>query len=103
MVSHLIWFRLSPFISLGSCNHCNLACFLWSNNFEDPSSNERIRSTKKSNYLIGIRTHDLPVCSIVPEPTTPPRQSNSKHEEYLGSYNLIKKRRNVTWQTTKTV
>jgi hypothetical protein len=20
-------FRLSPFISLGSCNHCNLACF----------------------------------------------------------------------------
>jgi hypothetical protein len=21
-------FRLSPFISLGSCNHCNLACFI---------------------------------------------------------------------------
>jgi hypothetical protein len=32
-------FRLSPFISLGSWNHCNLACFLWSNNFEHPSFN----------------------------------------------------------------
>jgi hypothetical protein len=32
-------FRLFPFISLGSCNHCNLACFLWSNNFEHPLSN----------------------------------------------------------------
>jgi hypothetical protein len=32
-------FRLSPFISLGSCNHCNLVCFLWSNNFEHHSWN----------------------------------------------------------------
>jgi hypothetical protein len=39
LVSRLIWFTLSPFISLGSCNHCSFACFLWSNNFEHPSSN----------------------------------------------------------------
>jgi hypothetical protein len=39
LASHLTLFRLSPFISLGSCNHCNLACFLRSNNFEHPSSN----------------------------------------------------------------
>jgi hypothetical protein len=30
----------------------------------------RIRSTKKSNDLIGIRTRDLPACSTVPQPTT---------------------------------
>jgi hypothetical protein len=30
----------------------------------------RIRSIEKSNDLIGIRTHDLPSCSIVPRPTT---------------------------------
>jgi hypothetical protein len=29
----------------------------------------RIRSTEKSNDLIGNRTGDLPVCSIVPQPT----------------------------------
>jgi hypothetical protein len=34
LVSRLILFRLSPFISLGSCNHCYLAYFLWSNDFE---------------------------------------------------------------------
>jgi hypothetical protein len=28
LASHLTLFRLSPFISLGSCNHCYLACFL---------------------------------------------------------------------------
>jgi hypothetical protein len=39
LVSRLTWYRLSPFISLGSCNHCNLACFLCSYNFELPSSN----------------------------------------------------------------
>jgi hypothetical protein len=27
---------------------------------------------EKSNELIGIRTCDLPVCSIVPQPTTLP-------------------------------
>jgi hypothetical protein len=30
----------------------------------------RIRSTEKSNSLIGNRTRDLPACSIVPHPTT---------------------------------
>jgi hypothetical protein len=33
LASCLTLFRLSTFISLVSCNHCNLACFLWSNNF----------------------------------------------------------------------
>ena len=30
-------------------------------------------SMKNSNDTIGIRTHDLPACSAVPELTTPPR------------------------------
>jgi hypothetical protein len=33
----------------------------------------RIRSIKKSNYLIENRTSYLPACSIVPQPTTLPR------------------------------
>jgi hypothetical protein len=33
----------------------------------------RIRSIEKSNDLIGIRTHDLPACSVVPQLTTLPR------------------------------
>jgi hypothetical protein len=33
----------------------------------------RIRSSEKSSDLIGIRSRDLPACSIVPEPTTLPR------------------------------
>jgi hypothetical protein len=33
----------------------------------------RIRSNEKSNDLIGHGTRDLPVCSIVPQPTTLPR------------------------------
>jgi hypothetical protein len=36
LASRLILFRLSQFCSLGSCYHCSLACFLWSNNFEHP-------------------------------------------------------------------
>jgi hypothetical protein len=32
----------------------------------------RIRSTEKSNDLIGNRTRDLPACSIVPQPVTLP-------------------------------
>jgi hypothetical protein len=28
---------------------------------------------KKSNYIIGNRTRDLPPCSAVPQPTAPPR------------------------------
>ena len=30
-------------------------------------------SMKKSNDTIGNRTHDLPACSAVPQPTAPPR------------------------------
>jgi hypothetical protein len=30
----------------------------------------RIRSIEKSNHLIGTLIHDLPACSIVPQPTT---------------------------------
>jgi hypothetical protein len=34
---------------------------------------EKIRSIEKSNDLIRNRTRDLPACSIVPQPTTLPR------------------------------
>jgi hypothetical protein len=30
-------------------------------------------SMKNSNDIIGNRTSDLPACSAVPQPTTPPR------------------------------
>jgi hypothetical protein len=33
----------------------------------------RIRSIEKSSDLIGNRILDLPACSIVPQPTMPPR------------------------------
>jgi hypothetical protein len=34
----------------------------------------RIRSIEKSSDLIGARTRNLPACSIVPQPTTLPRE-----------------------------
>jgi hypothetical protein len=34
---------------------------------------ERLGKLNKSNDLIGNRTRDLPACSIVPQPTMPPR------------------------------
>jgi hypothetical protein len=34
---------------------------------------EGLGQLRKSNDLIGNRTHDLPACSIVPQPTTLPR------------------------------
>jgi hypothetical protein len=34
---------------------------------------EGLRQLKKIIHLIGTRTRDLPVCSIVPQPTTLPR------------------------------
>jgi hypothetical protein len=37
------------------------------------SASGKVRSIEKSNDLIGLRTHDLPACSIVPQPTTLPR------------------------------
>jgi len=39
LVLHLTLFRLSPFVWLGFCNHCSLAYFLWSDNFEHYSLN----------------------------------------------------------------
>jgi hypothetical protein len=39
LVSRLKFCRFSPLIWPGFCNHCNLACFLWSINFEPSSSN----------------------------------------------------------------
>jgi hypothetical protein len=38
----------------------------------------------KSSDLVGIRTRDLPVCSIVPQPTTLPRAPN-----YFGAQNMM--------------
>jgi hypothetical protein len=32
----------------------------------------------KKIHLIGTRTHDLPDCNIVPQPTTLPRAPNTK-------------------------
>jgi hypothetical protein len=40
---------------------------------QDHSVTGRIMSMKKSSYTIGNRTSDIPVCSTVPQPTTPPR------------------------------
>jgi hypothetical protein len=41
------------------------------------SATERIMSMKSSNDTIGSRTRNLPACSTVPQPTTPPRPSPS--------------------------
>jgi hypothetical protein len=38
LVSRFKFCRLSPLIWFGFCNHCNLACFHWSINFEHSSS-----------------------------------------------------------------
>ena len=35
---HLTWFRLSTLLWFGSCNHCILACFLWSKNCNSSSN-----------------------------------------------------------------
>jgi hypothetical protein len=39
LTSCLILFRLYPLILHGSCNHCNLAYFIWPNNSEHLLSN----------------------------------------------------------------
>jgi hypothetical protein len=39
----------------------------------------RIRSSEKSNDLNGIRTRDLPVCSVVPQPTMLPHALTVPH------------------------
>ena len=40
---------------------------------QDHSAARRIISMKNSNDIMGDRTRDLPACSIVPQPTAPPR------------------------------
>jgi hypothetical protein len=48
----------------------------------------KVRSIETSNDLIGIRTRDLPACSIVPQPTTLPRATKI----YRVSYHLESQR-----------
>ena len=40
---------------------------------QDHCAAGRIMSMNNSNDIIGNRTHDLPACSVVPQPTVPPR------------------------------
>jgi hypothetical protein len=47
--------------------------FLGLNQPEGHSAAGRIMSMKNSNDTIGNRTHELPACSAVPQPTVPPR------------------------------
>jgi hypothetical protein len=39
----------------------------------------RIRTTENPNDLNGNRTRDIPACSIVPQPTTPPVSHNYRN------------------------
>jgi hypothetical protein len=55
---------------------------------------------KNSNDNIGNRTHDLPTCSAVPQPTAPPRTPNLSHNSQTNqslncSSNNISKARGV--------
>jgi hypothetical protein len=47
-----------------------------------------IRSTEKSNDLIGNRTRDLPACSIVPQPTTVLRTWNDVDVDNRDNFQL---------------
>jgi hypothetical protein len=52
---------------------------------------EGLGQLKKSNYLIGTRSRDLPACSTVPQPTTllrAPSDSGGYEEFYLLGYNI---------------
>jgi hypothetical protein len=42
----------------------------------------RVRSTEKSNDLIGNRTRDIPTCGIVPQPTTLQRNTHENKKSY---------------------
>jgi hypothetical protein len=59
---------------------------------------ERIRSIEKSNDLIGIRTRDLPACSIVPQPTTLPRAPTESGRLRLNSIPTLKFKMNFIKQ-----
>jgi hypothetical protein len=41
-------------------------------------------SLKNSNDIIGNRTHDLPACGAVPQPTVPPHTLYSVVFDYVG-------------------
>jgi hypothetical protein len=56
LAPRLTLFRLSPFISHGSCSHCNLACFLWSTDFENPTLSSRDTHSHNGNvHIVLIR------------------------------------------------
>ena len=45
-------------------------------------------SMKNSNDTIGNRTHDLPACSAVPQPTAPPRAPKINQSHYRPGQDL---------------
>jgi hypothetical protein len=47
----------------------------------------RIISVKNSRDTIGNRTRDLPICSAVPQPTTPPR-THWANDNGAGKHNI---------------
>jgi hypothetical protein len=53
---------------------------------------EGLGKLKNINDLIGTRTRDIPVCSIVPQPSTLPRPSRVKSK---GSIKYIQEKNNV--------
>jgi len=48
----------------------------------------RIMSMKNSNDTIGNRTRNLPTCSAVPQPSTPPRVPPPTHTPYTVPRNI---------------
>jgi hypothetical protein len=46
-------------------------------------------SIEKSSDFIGNRTHDLPACSIIPQPTTLPRAHNKIVKVFLNFKNCL--------------
>jgi hypothetical protein len=59
---------------------------------QDHNAAEKIRSIEKFSDFIGIRTDDLPACSIVPQPTTLQRALYYlRHVVYITfyAYNLM--------------
>jgi hypothetical protein len=49
---------------------------------------EGLGKLKKKIHLIGTRTHDLPACNIVPQPTTPPGAPDVFSNDMLLMYNM---------------
>jgi hypothetical protein len=54
------------------------------NRSQDHSEPGKVRSIEKFDDLIGIGTGDLPACSVVPQPTTLPRDPGTTvHKEII--------------------